>query len=131
MSYFRFGPLVYHWTMRYEAKHSYFKSLTHTLGNYVNIPYSLAMRYQHVCYTQSITQDCQKDHITTGPGGRTYSYMITCKCILKNEPTMYMYIAFPVATTELPDTISAFNAGVAEAIFHWSGKTFCHKIHYL
>ncbi len=22
-------------------------------------------------------------------------------------------------------------AGVAEAIFHWSGKTFCHKIHYL
>ena len=54
--------------MRYEAKHSYFKSLSHTLGNYTNLPYSVAMRYQqYVCCTHSGKEECQDDHITTGP----------------------------------------------------------------
>ena len=51
----RFGPLVWHWTMRYEAKHSYFKCLENTLGNFINLPYFLAVRHQHhQCYIQSI-----------------------------------------------------------------------------
>ena len=41
----RFGPLVRHWTMRFEAKHSYFKQLAHSMGNFVNITYSLATRH--------------------------------------------------------------------------------------
>ena len=32
--------------MRYEAKHQYFKHLASTMGNYINICYSLAMRHQ-------------------------------------------------------------------------------------
>ena len=72
--YFRFGPLVRHWTMRYEAKHSYFKSLSQTLGNYINLPYSLAMRYQqYQCYIQSIRIQSRSDEITTGPG--TFYYL--------------------------------------------------------
>ena len=40
------GPLVRYWTMRYEAKHQYFKHLAKTMGNYINICHSLAMRHQ-------------------------------------------------------------------------------------
>jgi hypothetical protein len=32
--------------MRYEAKHSYFKSLAVSSGNFINLPYSLAKRHQ-------------------------------------------------------------------------------------
>ena len=40
-----------HWTMRFEAKHSYFKRLTHIMGNFINLPYSLALRHQfYQCY---------------------------------------------------------------------------------
>ena len=28
----RFGPFVHHWTMRFEAKHAYFKSLCQSMG---------------------------------------------------------------------------------------------------
>ena len=42
----RVGPLVQQWTMRYEAKHQYFKQLATTMGNFINIPYSLSMRHQ-------------------------------------------------------------------------------------
>ncbi len=59
----RYGPLVRHWTMRYEAKHAYFKSLAHTLGNFANLPLSLAIRHQ--CYLQNISN---KNKIVTGPG---------------------------------------------------------------
>ena len=33
-AYNRYGPLVRHWTMRYEAKHSYFKRLARSMGNF-------------------------------------------------------------------------------------------------
>ena len=37
--------------MRYEAKNKYFKSLATRLGNFTNLPYSLAMRHQQLqCY---------------------------------------------------------------------------------
>ena len=47
----RVGPLVRHWTMRYEAKHQYFKQLARSMGNYINICHSLAIRHQSLqCY---------------------------------------------------------------------------------
>ena len=37
--------------MRYEAKHSYFKRLAVSCGNFINLPYSLAKRHQEgLCY---------------------------------------------------------------------------------
>lgn len=44
---YRTGPLVTTWCMRMEAKHSYFKSVAH-LGNYRNVPYSVARRHQRL-----------------------------------------------------------------------------------
>lgn len=63
---YRYGPLVRHWTMRYEAKHSYFKSLAQSMGNFINLPYSLAMRHQqHQCY---VHMKNVQEAMTTGPG---------------------------------------------------------------
>ena len=37
--------------MRFEAKNKYFKGLAVRLGNFINIPYTLAMRHQQLqCY---------------------------------------------------------------------------------
>ncbi len=41
-----YGPLIAFWCMRYEAKHSYFKQLTRSIGNYLNLPFSLSFRHQ-------------------------------------------------------------------------------------
>ena len=47
----RYGPLIRHWTMRFEARHSYFKRLASQIGNFINIPYTLSTRYQQLqCY---------------------------------------------------------------------------------
>ena len=67
--YYRFGPLVRHWTMRYEAKHSYFKQLAQSMGNFINIPYSLAMRYQQLqCYINTNNTHIHGAGLTVGPG---------------------------------------------------------------
>ena len=42
----RYGPLRDLWCMRYEAKHQYFKALSKSLGNFINIALSLASRHQ-------------------------------------------------------------------------------------
>lgn len=66
-SHYRFGPLVHHWTMRYEAKHRYFKQLTSTIGNFINLPYTLAMRHQSLqCYIRLGSDYNHKLHIGKG-----------------------------------------------------------------
>ena len=44
----RFGPLVRLWCMRFEAKHNYFKVLGKHLGNFKNLPKTLASRHQRL-----------------------------------------------------------------------------------
>ena len=69
LSIFRFGPLVRHWTMRYEAKHSYFKQLAQSMGNFINLPYSLAMRHQQLqCYWSINDKEIPGTGLTVGPG---------------------------------------------------------------
>jgi len=64
---YRYGPLVRHWTMRIEAKH-YFKQLARSLGNFINLPYSLASRHQqYQCYL-NVDSDNFVDNIQVGPG---------------------------------------------------------------
>ena len=55
---YRYGPLVRHWTMRYEAKYSYFKKLCQSIGNFINLPHTLAMRHEYFqCYLCTSTDD--------------------------------------------------------------------------
>lgn len=82
---FRFGPLIRHWTMRYEAKHSYFKRLAQVLGkcsynvsmsilmianppgNFINLPYSLAMRHQQLqCHLRVSSSTCVDRNVGKG-----------------------------------------------------------------
>lgn len=41
-----FGPLVELWTMRFEAKHSFFKTVVHDVQNFKNILVTLASKHQ-------------------------------------------------------------------------------------
>lgn len=43
-----FGPLVYVWTMRYEAKHSFFKQVARYTNCFKNILLSLAVKHQYM-----------------------------------------------------------------------------------
>lgn len=42
----KFGPLIEFWTIRFEAKHSFFKKVVHNTGNFKNILHTLATRHQ-------------------------------------------------------------------------------------
>ena len=69
--YSRYGPLVRHWTMRFEAEHSYFKQLAHRMGNYINLPYSLSLRHQeYQCYLNATANGLHGSNVdlTVGPG---------------------------------------------------------------
>ena len=47
----RVGPVVRFWTMRFEGCHKLFKHLSAMIGNFINIPKTLAHRYQeYQCY---------------------------------------------------------------------------------
>lgn len=43
---FQIGPLVCHWTMRFEAKHSFFKQIVRHTSCFKNIPLTLASKHQ-------------------------------------------------------------------------------------
>lgn len=65
----RYGPLIRHWTMRFEAKHAYFKGLAQSLGNFINLPHSLAMRHQHLlCYLSTNHHELPGMGLEVGPG---------------------------------------------------------------
>ena len=67
----RHGPLVRMWCMRYEAKHRYFKRWANIMGNYKNIPKSLAMHSRRLlCYYLSHSGESSfvSSTISVGPG---------------------------------------------------------------
>ena len=72
----RMGPLVRHWTVRFEAKHQYLESLTSRMGNFVNICFSLAVRQQsYLCYSLSCNSGmCVEQQIKCW---KRYAYMDT------------------------------------------------------
>ena len=43
---YQFRPLIHLWTLRFEAKHSYFKRMLRFTGNFVNAAQTLATRHQ-------------------------------------------------------------------------------------
>ena len=60
--YSRFGPASKYWCMRFEAKHSYFKSLAHKVKCFKNIAKTMCDRHQTLmCYIASSENDYNKD----------------------------------------------------------------------
>jgi len=75
----RFGPPINHWTMRFEAKHKYFKHLANVIGNFTNICYSLALRHQlHQCYLSIDSNVLPGEETEIGPGSSIYMYYTLC-----------------------------------------------------
>lgn len=65
--------------MRFEAKHREFKRLAAHLGNFTNLPYTLAKRHQEgLCYRLQTAEGSLTSFITkgieTGPGNRICIY---------------------------------------------------------
>ena len=64
------GPLVHFWTMRFEAKHRFFKRLGHIVCNYRNILKTLCHRQQmFLCYNLMSGKDLTQRDVEVGPGG--------------------------------------------------------------
>ena len=82
---YRCGPLSRLWCMRYEAKHSYFKQLARVIGNFKNMPKSLANRHQHyMCYLMMEPSTYMKAQIsyTGGKLSQNNNYKILCNVIV-------------------------------------------------
>ena len=64
------GPLIHFWTMRFEAKHRFFKRLGHIVCNYRNILKTLCHRQQmFLCYSLMSGKDLTQRDVEVGPGG--------------------------------------------------------------
>lgn len=68
----KLGPLVHFWAMRFEAKHNFFKRVSHVTCNFVNICKTMAYRHQmQLCY--SFLSGSVLRHTTeVGPGPSTF-----------------------------------------------------------
>ena len=62
----RCGPLLNYWTVRYEAKHRYFKYIAKLIKN---VAKTLAHRHQrHLCYLLANPEKYLVDSVEFGPG---------------------------------------------------------------
>ena len=60
--------MVRSWCMRYEAKHRYFKQLAGVIGNFTNVAYTLAERYQRLqCLKLSATENVHGEFLCKPP----------------------------------------------------------------
>ena len=101
-----FGPLIRHWTMRYEAKHSYFKKLSQCIGNFVNLPFSLALRHQqYQCYLSTT----HEEDMITGPG----IYLTDC------VPMKYYNMLFICTVKQVSSSeVTGINESITEKIVY-------------
>ena len=87
----RFGPLTCHWTMRYEARHKWFRKLSMNLGNFINIPYTLSTRFQQLqCYQQLSTSTCED--IQMGPGETINNSSTIANFAITGAQHIYRYV---------------------------------------
>lgn len=69
--------------MRYEAKHSYFKHMARVLGNFKNIPLTLARRHQrYMCYQLSIPSEYLRHNLEVSSGTYIYKLFIISHCVV-------------------------------------------------
>ena len=70
-----FGPMVRTWCMRYEAKHRYIKRLAAFIGNFTNLPFSMAERmllHEHLSLCEKGNVSHQKTNVV-GNGKRVFA----------------------------------------------------------
>lgn len=67
----RLGPLVHYWSMRFEAKHGFFKRLAHITCNFRNICKTMAFRHQMLLCYNLLCEHIFTHHKEIGPGCTT------------------------------------------------------------
>ncbi len=71
--------MVRSWCMRYEAKHRYFKQLAGVMGNFTNVAYTLAERYQRLqCLKVSPTGNNNEEFLCKPVEIGNYHYITSC-----------------------------------------------------
>lgn len=74
----RLGPLTRHWCMRFEAKNSYFKRLSHGMFNFKNLTQSLAVRHQKLqCYHLAEEGGYLRTYVEIGSGNPLHQTELT------------------------------------------------------
>ena len=90
----RLGPLVRYWTMRYEAKHQHFKRLANSIGNFINICHTLAIRHQcYQCYYLTDNEAFQAQ-IQIGPEGNQTNVKLLILILLQLHHKKVIYKMF-------------------------------------
>lgn len=64
----KIGPLVQYWTMRFEAKHNYFKTISHITCNFRNICKTMAFRHQMTQCYHFLSGTMFEQNLEVGPG---------------------------------------------------------------
>ena len=63
------GPLIRFWCMRFEAKHNFFRRLSHIVGNFKNICKTMAYRHQwSVCDRMYSNEPLDESSLEVGSG---------------------------------------------------------------
>ena len=69
--------MVRSWCMRYESKHTYFKQVAISLGNFINVPLTVSERHQKLQSLNFFTEGDQESSAVTKP--------LECGPGIKNE----------------------------------------------
>ena len=71
--------------MRYEAKHSYFKKLAQSIGNFINLPWTVPMRHQLLqCYEYATDGSILDLNPEIGPGKDSILRIEQCTGIVQS-----------------------------------------------
>ena len=78
--------------MRYEAKHNHLKKLAQNIGNFINIPRTLASRHQYwQCYKWQ-EGDVMDDEPEIGPG--TYTVVSQMSIHVRSNIIHTLYLGY-------------------------------------
>ena len=98
------GPLGTFWCMRYEAKHSYFKQLSRSIGNYINLPWTLSCRHQQwQCYNFVTSKQLKQNFFT---------FEIELPLVPVKKTTSICFHAFLRCQGQLADMLSIPNLNI-------------------
>ena len=92
---YRFGPLICHWTMHFEAKNKYIKGLAVHMGNFINTPYTLAVRHQQLQCYYNLNQEVIGKEWECGPSDTVSTDVLSglsFEMSLASEPYRYVQL---------------------------------------
>ena len=105
----QFGPLMKVWSLRFESKHTYFKRVTRTLHNFINLTKSLAVKHELLMSYLRLGADLRLDVQIDGSG--EFHSHIYCKEIMQ-----------ALKAANLPTYIQKCNSVVIKGTFFKEGN---------